>query len=89
MSLAPAEQDNLYSRFWNPIEEFTKYDPSSFVRDYLTMKQGKILEDSVVTILICRCQCGFGNRLASYAKKLTLGMISLQSYHNVSQTFTI
>ena len=42
MSLAPAEQDNLYSRFWNPIEEFTKYDPSSFVRDYLTMKQGKI-----------------------------------------------
>ena len=42
MSLAPAEQDNLYSSFWNPIEEFTKYDPSSFVRDYLTMKQGKI-----------------------------------------------
>lgn len=42
MSLAPAEQDDLYTRFWNPIEEFTKYDPSSFVRDYLTMKQGKI-----------------------------------------------
>lgn len=42
MSLAPTEQDNLYTRFWNPIEEFTKYDPSSFVRDYLTMKQGKI-----------------------------------------------
>ena len=42
MSLAPTEQDDLYTRFWNPIEEFTKYDPSSFVRDYLTMKQGKI-----------------------------------------------
>ena len=42
MSLAPAEQDKLYSRYWNPIEEFTKYEPSSFVRDYLTMKQGKI-----------------------------------------------
>ncbi|MBO5989180.1 MAG: DUF262 domain-containing protein [Paludibacteraceae bacterium] len=42
MSLAPAEQDNLYTQYWNPIEEFTKYDPSSFVRDYLTMKQGKI-----------------------------------------------
>ncbi len=42
MSLAPVEQDNLYTRFWNPIEEFTKYEPSSFVRDYLTMKQGKI-----------------------------------------------
>ena len=42
MSLTPVEQDNLYTRYWNPIEEFTKYDPSSFVRDYLTMKQGKI-----------------------------------------------
>lgn len=42
MSLAPTEQDDLYTRFWNPIEEKTKYDPSSFVRDYLTMKQGKI-----------------------------------------------
>ena len=42
MSLAPVEQDDLYTRYWNPIEEFTKYDPSSFVRDYLTMKQGKI-----------------------------------------------
>lgn len=42
MSLAPVEQEDLYTRYWNPIEEFTKYDPSSFVRDYLTMKQGKI-----------------------------------------------
>ncbi|MCR5247627.1 MAG: DUF262 domain-containing protein [Paludibacteraceae bacterium] len=42
MSLSPSEQDDLYTRFWNPIEENTKYDPSSFVRDYLTMKQGKI-----------------------------------------------
>ena len=42
MSLSPTEQDYLYNRFWNPIEVFTKYDPSSFVRDYLTMKQGKI-----------------------------------------------
>lgn len=42
MSLTPAEQDDLYTRFWNPIEENTKYDPSPFVRDYLTMKQGTI-----------------------------------------------
>ena len=49
----------------------------------------RFFENSVVTILIRRCQCGFGNRFASYAKKLTLGMMSLQSYHNVSQTFTI
>ena len=42
MSLAPSEQDDLYTRYWNPIEEKTKYNPSLFVRDYLTMKQGKI-----------------------------------------------
>lgn len=42
MSLAPMEQENLYTRYWNPIEEYTKYEPSSFVRDYLTMQQGKI-----------------------------------------------
>lgn len=42
MSLSPAEQDELYTRFWNPIEEFTKYNPSLFVRDYLTMKRGEI-----------------------------------------------
>lgn len=42
MSLTPAEQDDLYTRYWNPIEEFTQYESSSFVRDYLTMKQGKI-----------------------------------------------
>lgn len=42
MSLSPAEQDDLYKRFWNPIEENTEYKPTPFVRDYLTMKQGKI-----------------------------------------------
>lgn len=42
MSLSPAQQDDLYSRYWNPIEEKTDYEPTSFVRDYLTMKQGKI-----------------------------------------------
>ena len=42
MSLTPTQQDDLYSRFWNPIEEKTEYEPTSFVRDYLTMKQGKI-----------------------------------------------
>lgn len=42
MSLSPEEQDDLYSRYWNPIEEYTDYNPSAFVRDYLTMKQGRI-----------------------------------------------
>ncbi len=42
MSLAPEEQDDLYTRYWNPIEDNTNYNPTFFVRDYLTMKQGKI-----------------------------------------------
>lgn len=42
ISLTPAEQDKLYTKFWNPIEEYTNYDPSPFVRDYLVMKQGRI-----------------------------------------------
>lgn len=33
MSLTPSEQDELYNSFWNPIEEFTKYNSTSFVRD--------------------------------------------------------
>ena len=43
MSLAPAEQDDLYTRFWNPIEEFKMSDQSSFVRDYLNRTHGKIV----------------------------------------------
>lgn len=42
MSLAPEEQDLLYTKYWNPIEEKTHYEPTMFVRDYLTMKRGKI-----------------------------------------------
>ena len=42
MSLTPDEQDQLYTKYWNPIEESTDYDPTPFVRDYLTMKQRKI-----------------------------------------------
>lgn len=42
MSLSPEVQEELYTRFWNPIEVFTKDNTSSFVRDYLTMMQGKI-----------------------------------------------
>ena len=42
MSLNDEEQEKLYTNYWNPIEKFTEYDPSPFVRDYLTMKKGKI-----------------------------------------------
>lgn len=42
MSLAPQEQNDLYTKYWNPIEEATHYEPTPFVRDYLTMKRGQI-----------------------------------------------
>ena len=38
MSLSQEQQKEMYDNYWNPIEEKTDYEPSSFVRDYLTMK---------------------------------------------------
>lgn len=39
MRLPSKEQDEYYDKYWNRIEECTKYDVSSFVRDYLSIKQ--------------------------------------------------
>lgn len=39
MGLPAKEQDEYYEKYWNRIEECTKYDVSSFVRDYLSIKQ--------------------------------------------------
>lgn len=39
MGLPSKEQDEYYEKYWNRIEECTKYDVSSFVRDYLSVKQ--------------------------------------------------
>ena len=39
MGLPAKEQEEYYEKYWNRIEEFTKYDVSSFVRDYLSVKQ--------------------------------------------------
>ena len=39
MGLPPKEQDEYYEKYWNRIEEFTKYNVSSFIRDYLSVKQ--------------------------------------------------
>ncbi|EOS34395.1 hypothetical protein C808_05238 [Lachnospiraceae bacterium M18-1] len=38
MGLPAKEQDEYYEKYWNRIEECTKYDVSSFVRDYLSIK---------------------------------------------------
>lgn len=39
MGLPTKEQEEYYEKYWNRIEECTKYDVSSFVRDYLSVKQ--------------------------------------------------
>lgn len=39
MGLPVKEQDEYYEKYWNRIEECTKYDVSSFIRDYLSVKQ--------------------------------------------------
>lgn len=39
MGLPAKEQDEYYDKYWNRIEECTKYDVSAFVRDYLSVKQ--------------------------------------------------
>lgn len=42
MGLSSGLQEDYYIRYWNRIEEFTNYDVSSFLRDYLSVKEGKI-----------------------------------------------
>ena len=39
MGLPAKEQEEYYDKYWNRIEECTKYDVSSFIRDYLSIKQ--------------------------------------------------
>jgi len=42
MGLPPKEQEVYYEKYWNRIEECTDYDASSFIRDYLSLKQQSI-----------------------------------------------
>ena len=42
MSLQPQQQKQFYRQYWHPIEECTAYEPTSFLRDYLTLKRGRI-----------------------------------------------
>lgn len=39
MDLPKQKQDEYYEKYWNCIEKCTKYDVSSFIRDYLSVKQ--------------------------------------------------
>lgn len=85
MSLSPAEQDDLYTRFWNPIEENTSYKPTPFVRDYLTMKQGKIgrLDDIYVIFK------GYAEALQISREELMSDMFHYAKiYHEIEQAAT-
>lgn len=39
MGLPNDQQTKFYEKYWNRIESYTNYDVSSFVRDYLSIKQ--------------------------------------------------
>ena len=42
MGLTSRLQEKYYDEYWNPIELYTEYDVSSFVRDYLSVKRQSI-----------------------------------------------
>lgn len=42
MSLTPEEQEEYYRKYWSKIEANTDYDPTMFIRDYLTIKNKTI-----------------------------------------------
>ena len=48
MGLPTKQQEDFYEKYWNRIEECTGYDVSSFIRDYLSVKQGAIPQISRV-----------------------------------------
>jgi len=42
MSLSAQEQEDYYRAYWRKIEKLTDGEPTMFIRDYLTVKQGTI-----------------------------------------------
>ena len=50
MGLPAKEQDEYYEKYWNRIEICTKYEVSAFIRDYLSVKQQAIPQQSKIYI---------------------------------------
>lgn len=50
MGLPSKEQDEYYENYWNRIELCTKYDVSAFIRDYLSVKQQTIPQQSKIYV---------------------------------------
>lgn len=68
MNLKVSEQEKYYEKYWNKIEENTKYDVSSFLKDYLTMKESKIPNKD-------RVYSAFRNYFLSTYKKYETGVL--------------
>lgn len=51
MGLPSKQQEAYYENYWNKIEVCTRYDVSSFVRDYLSVKQQEIPTQSKVYLI--------------------------------------
>lgn len=85
MSLSPTEQDDLYTRYWNPIEESTNYEPTPFIRDYLTMKQGKIARQDDIYVNFK----GYSETLRLEREKLMADMFHYAKiYHEIDLAAT-
>ncbi len=50
MNLSAKDQEYYYENYWNPIEIHTKYDVSSFIRDYLTIKHRALLQKNKIYV---------------------------------------
>ena len=55
MGLPAKKQNDYYEKYWNKIEQCTDYDVSSFVRDYLSVKQQMIPAQSKVYFTFKAC----------------------------------
>lgn len=45
MNCAPSEQDDLYNVYWIKLEKILKKDFTDFVRDYLSLKNGVVVQN--------------------------------------------
>ena len=65
MSLSEKAQNETYESYWNPIEVKTGNDPSSFIRDYLTMKCRRVANEKRIYFEFKDyCQKGDGDKIA-------------------------
>lgn len=51
MGLPAKEQEDYYDKYWNKIEEYTKYEVSAFIRDYLSVKRQNTPSQSKVYLV--------------------------------------